>query len=195
MADVFLAQRLWLALMLWYGSFASDLALTRYGAKLHRAHGQEHISYEGSYELTPALQKVIDGPERLSTRLWLPLALSGIMVAVVWYLSVILLELYWPFSLLMGGLLMRETAVHLRHFRNLAIYRNAGRPGALSGRIEYARWLVLHQSAVDLWGFAGLFLVTCLLTGSAFFLGGALACGLTGLQHQRLSRKVLPPKS
>lgn len=193
MVGNFLAAYPWLAILLWIVSFASDYTLTLYGARLHRDHVAEHISYGGSYELTPAHQKAIDSQQRVSMRLAGLVVLAGLMLALVWWLSVRLLGLTWPFALLMGGLLLREVAIHLRHFRNIVIYRDARVPGALAGRIEYARWLVLHQSAVDLWGFAGLFLVTALLTSSVFMAGGALACAMTGAQHYRLSRKALHP--
>jgi hypothetical protein len=192
MLEVFLAIYPWLAILLWILSFASDYYLTLYGARLHNAHVQEHISYGGSYELTPAYQQAVDSQQRISMRMAAVVSLIALLTALVWFLSVRLLGLTWPFALLMGGLLLREVAIHLRHFRNIVVYRDARRPGALTGKIEYARWLVFHQSAVDLWGFAGLFLLAALLTGSIFIAGGALACGLSGWQHYRFSRKALP---
>jgi hypothetical protein len=190
MHEGMLIQNLWVWLLLWFLSFISDYYLTLYGARLYRAYGREHIVFGGSYELTPFHQEAIDELRPISVRLLALLVVSGIAIGLVWLLSIVVVQATWPFSLLMGGLLLRQAAVHVRHFRNLALYRDAGVPGALAGQIAYARWVVLHQSAVELWGFAGLFLFAYLATGSLFLAGGALSCTVTGWQHYRLSRKA-----
>jgi hypothetical protein len=48
----------------------------------------------------------------------------------------------------------------------------------------------LRQSAVELVGFATLFLLAFLVTGSWFFLGGAARCLLTGASHGRWAWKA-----
>jgi hypothetical protein len=190
MREGLLVQDLWLALFLWFLACFSDYYLTLYGARLYRDQGQGHVVIEGSYELTPAHQKAIDELRPFSLRFVALMALSGLAIGLVWLLSVAILHAAWPFSVLMGGLLLREAAVHLRHVRNLALFRAARLPGALTGQLTYSRWVVLHQSAVELWGFAGLFLFAAVATGSFFMAGGALSCALTGWQHYRLSKRA-----
>jgi hypothetical protein len=85
--------------------------------------------------------------------------------------------------------------VHLRHLRNLVLSLFTRAAGGLIGQIQYARWLILKLSAIELFSFAGLFLVTALLLSSWLFLGGAISCLVTGCQHWLMSRKHLPVNS
>jgi hypothetical protein len=122
-------------------------------------------------------------------------SLSLLLLGLLWVLTVRLLGVPWVFSLLFGSLFLREVAVHLRHFRNLALSLLTRTGGGLNGQIEYSRWLILKLSAMELLGFAGFFLLTSLALGSWLFLGGAISCLFTGLQHWFMSgkyRRVTP---
>ena len=136
MREGMLVQNLWLWLLLWFLAYLSDYYMTLYGARLYKDQGPAHLVIQGSYELTPSHQKAIDALKPYSPRFLGLLALSGLGIGLVWLLSVVVLEAAWPFSLLMGGLLLREAAVHLRHFRNLALFRAARHPGALAGLVR-----------------------------------------------------------
>jgi len=190
MLEYILLTNPWLTVLLWFLLFLSDYTLTLYGARLYQSYGKEYISVRGSYELTPMHQEAIDNQRLPSLRLLLLLAASGVLILVFWYLSVQILDYFWAFLLLAGGVILREVVVHARHIQNIAIYRAARIPGALTGHIDYARWLVLRQSALELWVFAGILLLVFLFSGSLFVAGGALGCALTGLQHSRLSGKA-----
>ncbi len=173
----------WFAMALWAGLYISDYYLTIYGARLSQV-VKEHIVLEGSYELTPYYQDDVDRHRLWSARLLLVLVLSSGTILVIWWMSVQWLD--WPniFSLLMGGLILSEAAIHMRHFRNIVLYRYAEKNAeSLRGRIEYSRLLVLRLSAAEFFSFAALFLLAFGLSGNLFFLGGTLACVATGQRH------------
>lgn len=76
----------------------------------------------------------------------------------------------------MGGLLLLETAECVRLARVVTLYRLALRGEGFDGQVSVPRWLPINLMVVDLYGFALLYLLIYLLTGSLFFLGGAGSC-------------------
>jgi hypothetical protein len=104
------------------------------------------------------------------------LGLSSIGILGVWWLAVH--ESCAPnlFVFLMGYFLLLEVPIHMRHLRNLYLFHYARRPPGLKGRIEYSKDLSLRLSAVELIGFATLFLLVYSISGSHLFLGGVTAC-------------------
>jgi hypothetical protein len=187
------------AVALWAAAYLSDYYFTLAGARLYRSGANDHVVFEGSYELTPYYQGDVDRLRMLSRRLWLALAFSSVALLAVWWVAVQVLGVTWLFSFLLGALLLREAVVHLRHFRNIVLFRLGRRPDGLRGRLEYPRWLVLRASAAELFAFAALFGLLAALVDGWFFIGGAVACAVTGLQHTRqagkVSRKGPPPEA
>jgi hypothetical protein len=187
------------AIALWAVVYLSDYYFTLAGARLYRSGANEHVVFEGSYELTPYYQGDVDRLSRFSRRLWLALAFSCVALLAVWWAAVQVLGMTWLFSFLLGALLLREAVVHLRHFRNIVLFRLGQRPDGLRGRLEYPRWLVLRASASELFAFAGLFVLLAAIADGWFFLGGAAACAVTGLQHTRQAgkapRQAPPPEA
>ncbi len=189
-----LAQHAWLMLPIWGLVYLSDYYLTIYCARLFQGPLKEHIRFEGSFELTPAFQKDVDALRLLSPRFLLRLLLAFPLVFLVWWLASEFLGMPQFFYFLMGGLLLREVAVHLRHARNIALAHLVRTAGSIQGRIEYSRWLSLRLSAIELSSFGVIFLALSVAMGSWFFLGGAFASLLTGYQHWRYARKQAAPK-
>jgi len=183
----------WFGLGLWLLSYLADYYLTLYSARLYRQGAQDYVAFEGSLELTPYYQNDIDRLRRVSPRFLLALVWSVLLLELIWYLSMIVLKLPAAFEFVLGGLVLREAAVLMRHARNIALFR-AARRGAgglgLSGKIIYARRFSLRQSAVELWTYAALFALLAALTASWLLAGGAFACALTGFQHGRRSRQA-----
>jgi len=93
------------------------------------------------------------------------------------------------YSFLLGGLILVELAIHMRHFRNLVLFRAIVGSDAVRGRIEYPRRLMLRMSSLESLAFSGLFAVVFLFTGSWFVLGGAVMCLSLAFKHLRLARK------
>ena len=135
------------AILLWGAVYASDYYLTLYGARLFRSGPHEHLAFEGSYELTAYFQEDVDLLRRVSTRFVLALAFSAVVLFGVWLIGVRALRVEWPLAFLVGALVLREAAVHLRHIRNIVMFRMARQPGALAGKLTYPRWFLLRSSA------------------------------------------------
>jgi hypothetical protein len=144
--------------------------------------------FEGSYEITPYFQKDIDALKPISSRFLWMLFLSNFFLAWVWFLTVESMPGFYPFAL--GSLILAELVVHLRHLRNLFMFREMIASDSVRGRIEYSRPFMLRTSSRELFAFSALFLVLCLFIPSWFLVGGALKCFSTGVQHLRLSRKA-----
>jgi hypothetical protein len=149
--------------------------------------------FEGSLELTPYYQADIDALRRVSLRFILALVSSVLLLELVWYLSLVVAGTPAIFEFMVGGLVLREAAVLLRHARNLALFR-AARAGpvasGIEGQVRYARWLSLRQSALELLSFAVFLALLAPLTASWFVAGGAFACTVTAWQHWRRARKA-----
>jgi hypothetical protein len=191
MFETLFISNIWFVLSLWVMVYSSDYYLTLYCATLYHTHLKEHIVFEGSFELTPYFGADVDTLRRISPRFIWALTLSLLLIGLLWLLTVYVLPLPDVFSFAIGGLLLREAAVHLRHGRNLALMRLTRTGGGLTGKVTYARWLLLKLSALELWVFAGFFLLIALGWASWFFVGGGVFCLFTGLQHWRLSSKVV----
>lgn len=147
--------------------------------------------FEGSFELTPAFQDDVDRLRYVSPRFLRALLVSCVGIVIVWWLSVQFVNLPAMYSFLVGALVLREAAIHVRHARNVASFKQVKSGDGLKGKLEYSRWFILKTSAVELFSFAALFLFLFLVTGSWFCLGGAVACGVTGRQHQVLAKKTI----
>jgi hypothetical protein len=187
MLDRVLIDNIGLTLVVWIALYVSDYYTTLSAARLYRAGADRFMVFEGSFELTPAFQHDVDHLRQLSPRFLMFLALSIAGIVAVWFLSVQFLRMSGFFAFMMGGLILREAVIHMRHVRNLALFHHAN--DHLKGRLEYSRWLLLRQSAVELLSFSALFLLIWLLVGSLFVLGGAFACMATGIQHWNMARK------
>jgi len=179
----------WFALAAWLISYAADYYLTIYSAGLYRQYAQAHIGFQGSFELTPYYQSDIDALRRVSPRFLLAVLWSVLLLEGMWYLCVVLLKVPELFQFLLGGLVLREAAILLRHLRNIVLFRALRGGQGVEGQLQYARWLTLRQSAAELLGFAALFSFQALVLSSWFLAGGAFACAVTGAQHWRRSRR------
>lgn len=182
-----LIHNVWLAIALWIVAYLLDYYLTLYGAQLYQSGAKEHFGFGGSYELTPYYQKEIDLLRLISPRFLLMLALSSLAIGLVWWLAVRLLGVSVLFLLLIGGLISRQLVVIIRHIRNIVLFKHAQTDGNIQGRVEYTRRVTLRGSATELFTFAVMYLLIFLISGSVFFVGGALACTITGIQHWRLA--------
>jgi len=182
-------QNIWLIITIWGIIYLSDYYLTLISAKKYRESMQEYIRYEGSFELTPQFQKDIDRLRLFSPQFLICWLLSIPLIYLVWWLSVSVLEQPSFFYFLIGALVLREVAIHLRHIRNLALYTHA-KAGGVKGSIEYSRWLVLKLSAAELLSFCVVYLFFAIFFKSWFFLGGVFGCLAVAFQHWRLSKKA-----
>jgi hypothetical protein len=180
--DLFLVS-MWPGLFVWVALYTSDFLLTMEGARMYRAGVNSTIVFEGSYELTPYYQDDVDSLRLFSPRFLAALAIGVVLVGAIWQLSIGVLAYPPAFLIGFGGLVLLELTIHIRHLRNLFLFRAVLRGTNVTGRIEYARPLTLRLSAIELFSFSGLFVVLALMTQSWFVLGGAITCASTGWNH------------
>ena len=180
----------WLGLALWGLSYLADYYLTLYSARLYRDGGQAHFAFEGSLELTPYYQRDIDALRRVSLRFIFALLGAALLIEIIWYLANGVAGVPALFEFAIGGMVLREAAVLLRHARNIALFRSIRSGRAPTGQVFYPRRLSLSLSAAELLSFAALFAALGLLLGSWFLAGGAFACAVTSFQHWRRARRA-----
>jgi hypothetical protein len=114
-----LATSLWPGLILWIILYISDYYLTLYTARGFKETG--HIQFEGSFELTPEYQKDIDALNPVSKRHITALALSSLLLALIWWLTRLNFYLELAYPLFLSMFLLLVVAIHLRHFRNVGL--------------------------------------------------------------------------
>jgi hypothetical protein len=181
----------WPGVLLWIILYISDYYLTIYAARGFREIG--HFQFEGSFELTPLYQKDIDALNPVSRRHILLLALTSILIVLIWWFTQRLLTFPWTYLLYLlylGMFLLLEVGVHLRHLRNLSLIREIRRDGGVEGEIRYRKWFSYRISAAEFHVYAVLFFLFAVLAYSPFFLGGALTCLATGVKHTRLANRA-----
>ncbi len=190
MLEDYIFQNLLLALPLWLMLYSADYAFTLLGARYYAAGAGEHFAFEGSYELTPQFQQDVDALRLFPPSFIKAILISSTLIVALWCVSRIETEFLLVFKLVIGGMMVQEFAVLIRHARNLVLFRAAMAHQGMSGQIRYEQWLSYRLSAAEFFCFAGLFLIVGLFTGSISFLGGAVMTDITALKHRRLSRKV-----
>ena len=191
----FLGGSLWPGLVLWVLLYVSDYALTLACARLYHAGVKEVMAIEGSYEITPYFQNDVDALRRLSPRFVYATAWGVLVLAASWWLD----RRDAPgvpgfYLIILGALVLPELFVHIRHVRNLVLFRRIAEGRGIRGRVEYPRALMLELSAVEVLSFAVLYALCFALTADVFFLGGALAVAALAFKHRQLARKAAAGK-
>jgi hypothetical protein len=179
----------WAGILFWAALFISDMQLTVTCARMYQAGVREHFVFEGSYELTPYHQPDIDALRRFSPRFLFALVLGAALLSSLWWLSVrdsFALNVY---EAALGAMILIQLTVHVRHIRNYFLFRAVLAGEGIAGRVQYARPTLLVHSSVELFTFAALYGILCVLTASWFVFGGAIACALVGVKHRQLARQ------
>ena len=116
-----LTDTIWPGVLLWVALYISDYWCTLTCARMYRGGVQHVVAFEGSYELTPYYQKDVDALRWMSPRFVVALVASvGVLVAP-W--SVSRQEAASAYAFGLGALVLVEAAVHVRHVRNLYIFK------------------------------------------------------------------------
>lgn len=82
-----------------------------------------------------------------------------------------------------------EAVIHMRHLRNLFLFRTAFGPAGVRGRIEYPKRVTLRLSFFEFLEFSALYFMLFLATRSWFLLGGSLNCLVVAIKHRALARR------
>ena len=186
--EAWLAISPWPGVILWIILYISDYYLTLSSAQGFREIG--HFQFEGSFELTPQYQKDVDALKPVSRLHITLLILYSLLILFIWWFTQYFFYLHGAYLLYLGMFLLLETAVHIRHLRNIFLIREIRKNGGVEGQIRYQKWFTYSLSAFEFYMFSLLFLIVSALTYSLFFLGGALMCFGTGFKHSRLAKKA-----
>lgn len=171
-------NNVWLAISLWSFLYVMDYLLTLKAARMYYSGASKHFKFAGGYELNPIFKEDIAGLRRFSLRFWLLLFSIGGLMLVLHSLA-----LPEAFTVVWGMLIGIQIAIHFRHIRNLAVFHHARDSQGMSGHIEYAHWLSLRLSSIDLFSFSLLFLLIFLFLGNVVMLGAAAGCLAHALMH------------
>jgi hypothetical protein len=192
--DAVLERAWWAPAAIWATLYLSDYVLTHVGRHLYGALQGRYLQFE-SYELNPMWQKTIESGRWCSTRFAVALVLttaaiawSGFLASGPWETPGQGHQVRMATSAVIGAALLLEAAVHMRHARNLVMFRSLLAAKDVEGLLRYPRWLSYQQSSVDFGVFAVLFLLIAIVDQSAFCLGGAVATLWIALRHREDSR-------
>ena len=183
--ECFFLDHIWSGLLVWSALYISDYRLTLACARLYSQKVSKSIAFEGSFEITPYFQSDIDSLRVVSPRFLAAMVVSWVYLAAVWWLAAVSQPCLYQFVL--GAMISSELAIHVRHVRNLYLFRAIVASSSVHGRIEYPRPLVLRMSAAELLAFSVLFGIVSVFTASWFLVGGAAACLGIALKHRRLA--------
>jgi hypothetical protein len=182
----------WPGVAVWCILYASDFVLTVTCARLYKHWVADKIVFEGSFELNPFFQRDIDSLSFFSPRFLATLVLNAVLLVIIWVLERDSLPDFYSFVL--GAQICLQLAIHVRHFRNLFLFRAMRGTDVVRGRIEYSRPLILRMSSVEFLAFSGLYGLLFIFTGRWFVMGGMFACFLTAGKHWWLARRRVPGK-
>jgi hypothetical protein len=195
MGEQFLFDYFGVPVVLWIVLYISDYFLTIWGAYLYARGASNHFHVEGSYELNPIFEKDINLLRLISPRFLIYLFGSTVLLLIMRGLTRDL-PLFFIFGI--GGFLLLESFVQLRHIRNIASLWSMSRDEGVTGRLDYARWFTYRTSAIDALSFAFFLLVVAVLVGSWFLVGGAFSCTVLAIRQgfrSRQLRKTITPQN
>ena len=175
-------------LLIWAVLYTSDLMFTMACARLYQRGARDVVRFEGSYEITPYYQNDVDHLRLFSPRFLAALALTLILQGLIWYLTLRVLVLPHVYLFALGAMVLVELTIHVRHVRNLFLFRSLVAGEGIAGHIEYPRPIMLRLSSIEILSFAMLYLILYIVTESWFLLGGATACVSLAINHRQLSR-------
>jgi hypothetical protein len=178
-----------MALLAWLLLYSSDYLLTLWASRLYQGGVHETIVYGGGVELTPQFRQDVASLRKISPAWIRTLILVGVLLSVLWLLSARVLGDPALFSFMIVGIILLEVTVHIRHIRVLALFGRIRAGTGPTGRIEYPRWLLLDQSAVEFLTFALLYTLLFFLTDEIAVLGGAVFCASITFRHWLWGRR------
>lgn len=188
MIDTVLINYPLVAVGIWIVLYVSDYYLTLWGARLYHTRARAFVEL-GSYEMEPIFQKDIDGLRSVSPRFIRYLLLSSALLLLVWWMSLEWAHVPSFYVVTVGAYLLVELMVHMRHLRNIVLFRSLGVPGAAEGHLRYARWVTEQVHVVDLGAFAALFAICYVVSGEILFVGGVLGCLGVLRRHARNAKR------
>ena len=195
MFEEMIFQKLWIVLPVWLALYVSDYYLTILGASYIKAGACEHFVFKGSYELTPVFQADINSLRLFSPKFTCYVFVSSVIIVILWFVSRAYPQFTFYQQIFVGGIILQEVAVLVRHIKNISLFHFAKNHRGISGQICYEKWLSYKISGIEFLSFACVYLVVFILTGSISFLGGSAFTASSGLQHLETCRKEIKKNS
>jgi len=189
--EILLANNLGAVIIVWAITYAMDYYLMIIGARIYAAGAKQHFLFEEGYETAPEFKEDVNALRLISPLLLRYIIGSSGIIIIVWLVAVRLLKYEEVFSVLIGGLFLREAAIYLRHIRNIALFINARGEKGARGQVRYPRWFTMRISGIELASFSLLYLLLFLLDKSWFFFGGVVACAATAIQYFSVSNQTI----
>lgn len=177
-------NNVWLAIGLWATLYGMDYFFTLQAARMYQEGANQHFIFPGGIELNPYFKEDILHLRRFSFRFFLMLFFVGGLLLIIHSFDV-------PevFAFIWGMFVLMQIANHFTHIRNLIVFHYARTSTGMSGQLQYQHWLSLRLSALDMFSFAGLFLILFLFWGNFFVLGGVASCLWLAIENLVDSRK------
>ena len=176
----------WISLVVVSILYVLDYSLTIIGAKMYDSFVKNKvITFENSYELNPDLQGDISVFRRISPRF---IVLLSLLLIVIWLARIYLSAKVYSF--LIGGIILFQLVLHIRHIKNIVVFKCVKVSRGISGHIKYSMWFSYLSAFVDFISFGILFLVIFLISSDYFVLGGVITCLLQSLMFYLRAFKI-----
>jgi len=174
----------WVSIILWVVLFLGDHYMTVFAAKLHKALGEQQLTFQNGYELNPNFEKEVANFQ------WFTRKHFNALIGGIFTLSFLRL---WGgktiFEFFIGAFLLQWFYIDLTNIVNILSLQDIRKPGSLTGKIEYSYWLSQRQVAFRNISQAILFSIAALATMRLFFWGGVAGLLFTGTRHLNLANR------
>ena len=175
MFENWLLSSAWLAVVLGVLVYVANEYLAALETNGYFAGASRYLVFEERYVPLPANRQ-----RWLNARLVLTALVLALGTLALWWVCTQQIQRPEVFLFILGSFVLLQVTNSLRRMQRMVLYHYARSPGNLKGKLEYSERMWMTQAAFDLYGFTGLYLFMFLLTGSWFFLGGALMCFVSG---------------
>jgi hypothetical protein len=179
MGETLLEQNVWLAAAVCVLVYLLDYLLSHQETRLYREIQGRYLTIEEVYNESPTFDVKTGRPRLVNFRISAILVVMATGVYLVWLVSQ---RVQQPlvFSVLVGGLILMKLASMARRWRSISLYHGLQKEGGVSEHCEVSRRLYFTVMYNDLYNFTVLYFIVFVLTGSWFFIGGALTCLVAG---------------
>ena len=175
MFENWLLSSAWLAVVLGVFAYIANEYLAALEIDWYHAGASRYLVFHERYGPVPANRQ-----HWLTARLVLTVLVLALATLALWWVCTQQIQRPEVFLFIVGSFVLLQVTNCLRRMQRMVLYHYACSTGNLKGKLEYSERVWMTQAAFDLYGFTGLYLFTFLLTGSWFFLGGALMCFVSG---------------
>lgn len=184
----YLANNMWLSIVVFTMISISDYAWTLAQARLYDAGIKKYIEIEGGIELNPRYREDINKKKAFNPVFARALVLSNVLLILIFVLDKFA-ENHIAAKLLISCILLAQIFIHTRHIKQYLLYKNLLKNGGVIGKIAYSRKYAHATTEIDAIVFAGLYVVIAIISGQVIFLNGAFMCVVIALYQKKWLEK------